>query len=303
MMELILSALAFLLVAGGIGLTLVFWIGTTRPPGPRSPFGAWLRQMLLGEGLEQPRKRQALIVTGVVGGALVWLLTGWPMGGLLVLVAVPGVPWLFAAAGAEKQALAKLTALEEWTRRVSDYVRNGLGLQAALVAAARTTTSSLITSEVRVLAARLQAGVAAEVALRAFADEFDDYSCDEVVAPLILQLADAGEGLHNALADISEALAGEIASRSMVDTERATARFTVKFLTGCSVSVLVWSMLNSGTASAYRSFLGQTVIFALSVVFVLLMLWIRSLSLPERRPRLLRAHGFTADLATEGGAE
>lgn len=301
-MELFLTALAFLLVAGGIGLTLAFWIGTAKPAGPRSPFAAWLRAMMLGEGLEQPRQRQALIVAGIVGGALVWLFTGWPVGGLLVVLAVPGVPWLFSAAGAEKQALAKLTALEEWARRVGDYVRNGLGLHAALIAAARTTTSSLIAPQVRTLAARLQAGVSAEAALRAFADEFDDYSCDEVVAPLILQLADAGEGLHNALGDISEALAGEIASRSMVDTERATARFTVKFLTGASLLVLAWSMLNDGTAAAYRSVLGQTIVLVLAGIFISLMLWIRSLSLPERRPRLLQGDVRLPDVPAEAGA-
>jgi hypothetical protein len=94
--------------------------------------------------------------------------------------------------------------------------------------------------------------------LRAFAEELDDYSSDEVVAPLILQLADAGEGLHSSLSDIAQALTEEINTRSTADSERSTARYTVRFLTGATVAVLAFGAINSGYATPYRSSLGQT---------------------------------------------
>jgi len=286
----LLAIFALLLLGGGMALAVTFGVGTRKPAGPPSPTALWLRRMVTGDRVNDPsrvRLRAALVLGGVAAAAATWFLTGWPVGSVIALIAVPGLPWLLSAAGAEKRSIAKLNALEAWTRRVGDYVHNGLGLQAAIVASARTTTVPLIGPEVRNLAARLQAGVDPEAALRGFADELDDYSCDEVVAPLILQLADAGDGLHNALVDIAHAIQEEITTRSTVDSERARARFTVKFLTVATGVVVLFGALNAGAAAAYGSFFGQVLLGVLAAVYVGLMLWIRSLSLPERRPRLL----------------
>jgi hypothetical protein len=37
--------------------------------------------------------------------------------------------------------------------------------------------------------------------------------------------------------------------------------------------------------------LGQLILTGLAVLYVTLMLWVRALSMPEHRPRLLRAEG------------
>ncbi|WP_117209908.1 type II secretion system F family protein [Allorhizocola rhizosphaerae] len=286
----LLAAVSFLLVAGGVAMAIAFLIGTSKPPQPASLWRLKMRRFWVGAG-RTPRERrthQILLAVAVIAAAATWLLTGWPIGGLIVLVAIPGIPWLFSATSAEKRAIARLSALESWTRRVSDYVRNGIGLQAAIVATARTAPP-LIDQEVKTLAARLQAGMDPEAALRAFADEMDDYSCDEVVAPLILQLTDAGEGLHRALSDIAHALSEEITARSTVDSERATARYTVRFLTGVTVALLLFGAVNASYARPYQTFLGQVILVALAGLYAGLMLWIRALSMPERLPRLLRA--------------
>jgi Flp pilus assembly protein TadB len=296
----ILAALAFIMIASGIVMSVRWFIGTSRPARPASPHQLRLRQFWSGPGrtASQRYTRQGIFVMAIICGAATWLLTGWPIGGVIVGLAIPGIPWLFSSSAAEKKAIARLGALEAWTRRVSDYVRNGIGLQAAIIATARTAPP-LLAIEVKTLAARLQAGVDPAEALRAFADELDDYSCDEVIAPLILQLSDAGEGLHNALIDIADALTDEITARGTVDSERATARYTVRFLTGATVLLLILGGLNASYATPYKTFLGQTVLTLLAVLYVVLMLWIRSLSLPERRPRLLRdgdARPATLDL-------
>lgn len=289
-MIVMLAALSFLLVGSGMALAVSWLVGTRRPARPASPTQLRLRQFWQGPGrtAAQRRTHQGMLIVAVCIGAATWLLTGWPIGGLIVGLAIPGVPWLFSASTAEKKAIARLSALEAWTRRVSDYVRNGIGLQAAIIATSRTAPP-LLEVEVRTLAARLQAGTDPATALRAFAEDLNDYSCDEVVAPLILQLSDAGEGLHNALTDIAHGLSEEITTRSTVDSERSTARYTVRFLTGATIALLVFGALNSSYASPYKSVLGQTILTALAVLYIVLMLWIRSLSLPERLPRLLRA--------------
>lgn len=286
----LLAILSFLLIAAGIATAVSFVVGTRKPPRPASVTRLQLRRFWAGPGrtARQRRTHQSLLIFAVIAGAATWLLTGWPIGGLIVALAVPGVPWLFSASTAEKKSIARLAALETWTRRVSDYVRNGIGLQAAIVAAARTSPP-LIDVEVKTLAARMQAGMDPEQALRAFADELDDYSADEVVAPLILQLADAGEGLDKALTDVANGLAEEIATRSTVDSERATARFTVRFLTGITLAIIAFGAVNAAYAQPYRTLLGQMILTLMALLYVALMLWIRGLSLPEQRPRLLRS--------------
>lgn len=288
----LLVMLAFLMTASGMLMAVLFLVGTSKPARPSSLLRQRLRRFWLGSALSarQRKVHQSLLIVSLTAGLATWLLTGWPVGGLIVALAIPGVPWLFSASTAEKRAVARLGALEAWTRRVSDYVRNGIGLQAAIVATARSAPP-LIDHEVRTLAARLQAGTDPEEALRAFADDLNDYSCDEVVAPLILQLSDAGEGLHKALSDVAQGLAEEVSTRAQVDGERTTARFTVRFLTGATIAVIAFGAVNSAYAAPYRTAAGQLVLVGLAAFYVGLMLWIRALSLPEYRPRLLRAEG------------
>lgn len=297
-----LAAIAFLLLGGGVALAITYLVGTTKPVGPASALTLWLRGFWQGPGRSATERRthQTLLVAAVCAGALTWIFTGWPIGGLVIMIAIPGLPWLFSSATAEKKAIARLAALESWTRRVSDYVRNGIGLQAAIIATSRTAPP-LIAPEIRTLAARLQAGADPVASLRAFAEDLDDYSCDEVVAPLILQLADAGEGLHVALTDIAHALAEEVNARAMVDSERSTARFTVRFLTGATIALLIFGAFNVSYARPYQSLLGQLVLVFLGGTYIGLMLWIRSLSLPPKLPRLLRTEAVrpsSTDLAT-----
>jgi Flp pilus assembly protein TadB len=287
-----LAILAFLLTAAGVAMAVVFAVGTTKPRPPASAMARRMRAFWLGAGLTRVQRRvhQTLLLSSAVAGLVTWLFTGWFIGGVIVALAVPGIPWLFSASGAEKRAIAKLSALEAWTRRIADYVRTGIGLQAAIIATARSAPP-LIGPEVRTLAARLQAGSDPEQALRAFADELDDYSCDEVVAPLILQLNDAGEGLDKALTDVAQGLSEEVSTRATVDGERATARYTVRFLTGATIAVLAFGAINTVYAAPYKTFLGQVILVALAALYVTLMLWIRALSLPQQRARLLGGEG------------
>lgn len=274
----------------GIVVGLVGIVGTTRPPRPPSRLARLLRSWWTGQGRSrrQRRTRQAVLLVSAVAGLLVWVVSGWPVGGLIVAVAIPGIPWLFASGAAEQRAIAQLGAIEAWTRRLADIVANGIGLQAAIVATAATTPAR-IAPEVRDLAARLQAGVPADTALRRFADDIDDYTCDQVVAPLILHVADRGEGLATVLTDISRSIAAEVDMRATVNAKRASPRFAVRFLTGMTVLVLAFGVIDPAYLAPYGSPLGQVVLLALAGTYVVLMLWVRSLSLPERLPRLLPA--------------
>jgi Flp pilus assembly protein TadB len=288
----LLAALAGLLAAGGIAVGLVGVIGTARPPRPPSGFVLSVRRWWAGPGrtAAERRGRQGMIIAAVLVGALTWLVSGLPVAGIVVGLAVPGVPWLVLAGSTERRAIARLEAVETWTRRLADIVTGGIGLQAAIVATA-VTAPVLIQREVRDLAARMQAGADPTQALRQFADEINDYTGDQVVAPLILHVADRGEGLSNVLTDISRSIAAEIEMRSTINAKRGGPRFAVRFLTGMTLLVLIYGALNPTYLRPYASVTGQLILAFLAGFYIALMVWVRALSLPDRLPRLLAAAG------------
>jgi len=283
----VLAAVAGLLATAGILVGLVGVVGTTRPPRPPSAV-ARLRQWWTGTARDPTarRLRQTGLIAAALAGAVTWLASAWPIAGIIVALAIPGVPWLFASGAAERHAIARLQAVEAWTRRLADIVASGIGLQAAIVATA-ATAPALIADQVRDLAARLQAGTRAEASLRTFADDLGDYTADQVVAPLILHAADRGEGLATVLTDVARSMAAEIEMRSTVNAKRAGPRFAVRFLTGMTVALIGYAALNPTYLRPYSTPLGQLILALLAGFYVALMIWVRTLSLPPRLPRLL----------------
>jgi len=283
------AVLSGLLAIGGIIVGTIGVVGTTRPSRPPSALALRLRRWWTGSGRGRAEQRthQTKIVAGLGGGAVAWLLSGWPAAGLIVAVAVPGIPWLFSAAKLEQRALERLKAVEFWTRRLADIAAQGIGLQQAIVATAATAPHA-IEQEVRDLAARIQANTAPVAALQQFADEIDDYTCDQVVAPLMLHLSDRGQGLHEVLSAISRSIAAEIEMRSTIDAKRAGPRFAVRFLSVMTVVLLAYGAFNPDYLDAYSTAIGQLVLAGLGALYVLLMTSVRRLSLPPSRPRLLQ---------------
>ncbi|KKK07028.1 type II secretion system F family protein [Micromonospora sp. HK10] len=272
----------------GLVLVVVALAGTSRPPGPAPGAGPGLRRLWTGSGSSRrdQRRHQLLLGAAVVVGALAFLLTGLPVVGLLVALAVPGVPWLFAVGGAEQRAIAQVEAVGEWTRRLKDISGTGQGLQQAIIGTI-TAAPEEIQEEVRTLAARLQAGWLARSALLAFADEIADPVCDQVVAALILHLTDRGERLGDVLGSIAAAASAEVATRREVEAKRTQPRFAVRFLTGMTLATLAYGLVNSDYIRPYGTFVGQLVMAVLGAAFIGLLAWVRSMSQPPRPARFL----------------
>ena len=270
----------------GLVLTVVALVGTTRPGRPGA--SARLRRLWTGSGTgtRQRRAHQTLLVAAALAGAVAFLLTGLPVVGLLVALAVPGVPWLLNTGRAERRAIARIEAIGEWTRRLRDVSGTGQGLQQAITGTVSTAPEE-IAEEVRLLAARLAAGWHGRTALLAFADEIGDPVCDQVVAALILHLTDRGERLGDVLGAIASAAAAEVATRREVEAKRAQPRFAVRFLTGMTLLVLAYGLVNPAYMAPYRTPVGQVVLVLLGAAFVALLAWTRSMSLPPRPARFL----------------
>ena len=123
--------------------------------------------------------------------------------------------------------IARLEAVETWTRRLKDLVRTGHGLISAIVTSARTAPAA-IAPEVSALAAELQAGSDPRQALQRFADELDDFKADEVVAALQLHAGDRGQRLSDVLTSVATSAAHEVVMRRGVAAKRAEPRFVTR---------------------------------------------------------------------------
>jgi len=272
------------------GLVLAVW-AFVAPPRPAGAPPSWLHETAIllwrgrGRTPAERRRHQVVLVCVAVVAALGWLLIGLPILGLLLGLAVPGVPWLLAAGGAEKRAIARVEAVGEWTRRLRDVAGTGAGLQAAIVSSA-VTAPAAIEEPIRLLAARLQAGWNGREALLSFADEIGDPVCDQIVAALLLHLRDRGDKLGAVLTSIADATAKEVSMRKEADAERASARFSIRFMVGFTIAAVLVAAFSGDYMQPYTTLRGQAVMAVLTGTFVALLVWVRSMSRPLPVPRL-----------------
>jgi Flp pilus assembly protein TadB len=297
-----LAALAGATLAAGLLLIVTGLVGTRRPAGPPAPNTTRLAA-LVGVGLPTRRRRarRAILALAASATAVAWLLTGWPMGGLIAGLAVVGGPWLLTVGAAERRMIGRLEAVENWTRRLRDLVKTGHGLISGIVTSARTAPTP-IAEEVGELAAQLQAGADPGRALQRFADELADFTTDEVIGALKLHVHDRGQRLSDVLTAVAQAAAREVVMRRGVAAKRAEPRFVTRFMTGLIAVVLILIFANGAYSRPYGQVLGQLVLLAATLLLVGLLVWIRRLTQPPQRRRFLMpttAPDPAAHLATD----
>ena len=276
----LLGALSGLLLVGGI---LTFAAGL-RPVQVKAD--QHLRIRLLGRrsgGGMWDRWRWAVAGTA---GLLVWLLSGWPTAGLIVVATVLGLPVLLSTSRVASRGIARIEAVEEWTRRLGDILVVGVGLEQAITTSLRSVPEA-IRPEVTALAARLSARWSTETALRAFADDLGDATGDLVVASLILGHRRRGPGLARALTAVADSVAEEVAMRRRVEADRAKPRATARAVTLITIGVVGLGALNRTYLAPYGTPLGQLVLLGIAGVFIGALVWMRTLTLTAPQSRLL----------------
>lgn len=217
------------------------------------------------------------IPAATAAGAAAWLLSGWPVAALIVAATVWGLPILLGTSKTAAARIDRIEALEEWTRRLSDVLVVGVGLEQAIAATVRTCPDRL-QPEVSRLAARLDARWPTEAALRAFADDLDDATGDLVVATLILGARRRGPGLAKVLAAVADSVADEVAMRRRVEAERAKPRTTARAVTLITLGVVAVGAINGTYLAPYGTLLGQLVLAVITCGFIASLAWMRALT-------------------------
>jgi Flp pilus assembly protein TadB len=219
-------------------------------------------------------------------GFAVWAVSGWPVAGLTAAIAVVGLPSLLTTARTAARGIERIEGVEEWARRLADILSVGVGLEQAVTTSVRTVPDP-IRSEVTTLAARLNARMPTEQALRLFSDDLNDATGDLVVAALLLGHRRRGPGVARTLSSVADAVADEVATRRRIEADRAKPRTTARAVTLITIGVACLGMLNREYVEPYGTPLGQLALLAIVGMFVGSLVWMRSLTLGKPQPRLI----------------
>lgn len=231
------------------------------------------------------KRTQLLLLIGVSGGILSWVITGW----IILLVAVPLavllLPVLFSNGGGQ-ETINRIEALESWTRSLAGLSNGSLGLERTLVASL-SSAPDLLRPQLSALAARINARWPTQAALKAFADDLDEPTADLVVAHLTLAASMRGDGLRNALVDIAAIIGEEVRMRREIEADRAKPRSNARIITIITVVALLVLPFTGTFTDVYTTPLGQ-IIFALWLgVYAMMLIWMRRLMTDKPAPRIL----------------
>lgn len=261
--------------------------------------GAWARGLSPSRktlptsksGSATARRRRLLMVVGsAAAGLATWAITGWPVLGLGAAAAVIGLPPVVLVGRRNERAIARLQALEEWTRRLADSLAAGVAPTAAVVRSA-DRAPLLIRPEVRQLASRLATSRwDKRAALRAFADRMDDATADLVVHALDVTLSSrSSTQLSVVLLGAANDTASEVEHRREVETARSSPRAESMVLVLLSVVVIVVVLVFNifDVRAAYNTPMGQVALALILVMMALALYLIVRFSRGESRPRLI----------------
>jgi tight adherence protein B len=291
--ESLLAALGGAAGVGGLLLAAAGLAGARRPP-PR-PAPVWAVRLAAAwappgmSGRDRAARRARWMAAAVLGAA-VWVGAGWPAAGLIVAVVVAGLPALFGGDRAARRVIARLEALESWTRRLADLRIAGGGLEQALAASMRSCPEA-IRGEAEALAARLRAGWPAQAALRALADDLGEPAGDLVVAVLLLEAERRGAGVARVLDDLADTVAEEVLMRRRVEADRAKPRTTARWVSAITLGTVAVGALNTAYTAPYRTPAGQLVLAGVAVAFGACLAWMRLLAQGRPEPRFLHTAG------------
>ena len=279
------AAITIAVMAALLGV-LVIVLGTTRvddnaagrPPSRlQGSFNAWRGQFT--------RRRQLIALGGLAGGVALWLISGW----FIALIAVPaaaiGIPLLLGR-GTEPANIERLEAIEQWTRSLSGLIIAGAGLEQAMIQSL-TSTPAPIQEQVTRLVARINARWQTHDALQAFADDLADPTGDLVVAHLKLASSERGPGLANSLEDLAADVFDEVKARRQIEADRAKPRQNVRLITYITLGVLALIPFGGQFFAPYGSPLGQLLLAVWLVVYVGVLVWLKSFSSGRPTPRIL----------------
>jgi Flp pilus assembly protein TadB len=199
-------------------------------------------------------------------------------------------------------AVGRIEAIAGWAEMLRDTMAGSAGLEQAIIATAPLAPLP-IRGEVAILAIRLE-GERLGPALRAFADDVADPTCDLVAAALVLAADHQAQRLGELLGSLAAAARDQATMRLRVEAGRARTRTSVKVIVGAtSAMVLALALFNRGYLAPYDTATGQLVLILVGAVFAVAFMWLARMTRPVDVDRFLtnaKNPGFTIPEETSG---
>ncbi|SDY76635.1 Flp pilus assembly protein TadB [Modestobacter sp. DSM 44400] len=281
-----LAAVAAMCVLGGL---LLIMSGTRRRPALPAPTSTTLVSSRLTRSLASSgrlsRRTRLLLLGGFVVGLLLWLVTGWVIAVLVLPAIAVLLPTLLVTSDGTT-SIARLEAMEEWSRSLAGVLTVGVGLEQALVATLKSAPDP-IRPEVATLVARLRARWNTELALRAFADDLNDLTGDQIASSLMLGARRRGAGLASVLEGMAQTVADDVRIRRAIEADRAKPRSTARWITLITLGVLTLLALNGSYVAPYGTPLGQAILLLLLAAYLACLVWMRNIAKGEPLPRFI----------------
>jgi tight adherence protein B len=222
----------------------------------------------------------------VAAGLLVLALTRWPVAGLLAGFLVAFIPRMVGLTSAQVSA-GRVEAVAAWTELLRDTLAASTGLSEAIMATAPVSPPA-IRGQVMHLADRLASGLGLSEALRHFAAEVDDPSCDMVVCALLLAASARAQKLTDLLGALADSIRQEVGMRLRVETSRVASKSSVRTIVAFS---LLFGAILMVVARSYLAPLGtpegQLVLAVVGGCYATGVALMLRLVRPPRRTRLL----------------
>jgi tight adherence protein B len=221
-----------------------------------------------------------------VAWVAIWLVTGWPMAGLIGAGLVVMVPLLAAARRERAAAVEKTDALAAWAEMLRDTIAAHAGLNQAVAATARVAPL-VIRTPVQALAARAER-IPLSQALTMFAAEVDDPVADLIVSALVIADERQARNLTGLLSEIAASARSQSAMRLRVETGRARTYASSQAIVVITLGLVVMLLVTSPKfLDPYDSVVGQLVMAVIGGLFIGALWGLVQLGRPVVTPRLL----------------
>lgn len=276
---------AMLTVAGGV--VVAAWAAGLFPqgePSSASSTGLWTR---LVENLRVASADWIRLAVGVVAGAVLAVYSGLALLVIVVPLAVWGLPKLL---GEPPQTdILLLQALDRWVRAMTATLATGKSITDALRLSARQVPP-LLQPHLNLLVRRLDDRWTPADALLGMADDLAHADSDAIIASLVLAVQRGGTGATATLAALADTIQDRLRALREIETERSKPRIVVRQVTLITLVVMGGALLLGRDYFApFGTPLGQAILAVLLGLYVGSLVFLRRLTLPRRRERILRA--------------
>ncbi|WP_028649257.1 type II secretion system F family protein [Nocardiopsis sp. CNT312] len=253
-------------------------------------------------GAQQGRLSSALfgqyrplrLVLSIVAGTAAWLLTGWPVGGLLMAVGAWWAPALLGPDRRHQRQVAGVEAVAAWTEMLRDLMAGAAGLHQAITATIPIAPDPIREQVVR-LADELRLGTPPREALGRFADDVDNPTADLVAAALTSATSRHATDLGVLLGSLSEAAREQAAMLVRTAANQARVRTSTRIIISVTLGMAVALLLfNREYLDPFDGLLGQVVLVGIGALWAGALAWLSRLSQPVLGPRVL-APGTSRD--------